>query len=308
MAKGTNRLVGRLTGSVGWDAALVGVAVVGTGLLLHHFQHVRIGPIVLRSGPVDYWPINLGPLDWIAPAVLANSFFSLLLIGVLTLIYRRERRGLPVPFRWQRHVTGGFVGAGLLWALVLLHTVVAVESNSSDWLLLRGDHHGSWIGFFISYAVVARYLLRQWRRDWVPPADGRDPERRLAGTQLLIGLAAALIVPWLLLHDLAPHVLSDTGLRPYIGYGGLTCLGRHWNDVALVAPDLTAGVTLLLCVFLHLWDRAMSVTPSRNTGAGGPHLRVRLLDDGARRHRLRRRRQSRRRMCLVADRPGSHTS
>lgn len=188
---------------------------------------------------------------------LNHSLFSLILMVLMALAYGRQRRGLPVPIRWHRYVAMGFAGAGVVWALVLLYTVVVVESKHWDWLPVYGDSNVCWISFICAYSAVVSFLLRRWRRGWTPPADGREPERRLAGAQLLLGLAVLLVIPWFQFHDLAPYLLDCMWLRHYIGYTGLTCMGRDGNEVMLDALNGTAALTLLLWLFQHGWGRAM---------------------------------------------------
>jgi hypothetical protein len=204
--------------------------------------------------------------------LLQHSFFTLLLMGLLVRAFWRQRSGLFVSSRCALHVARGLVGGGLFSLATLLHMVIAVQTEHWGWrpdipagdsswgsnATVAGDLAGRWGGFFLAYAGMVIFLWSQWRKEWTPPSDGGALNRLLAGTELLIGMAVALQIPWLFLHHFGPHILNHFRFQGWIGYGGLTCVGLPRAVVVAMELDTLAGLTLLLWLFQHLWDRAMT--------------------------------------------------
>ncbi len=228
--------------------------------------------------------------------ILRHTFCSLLLLGLMTAVALKDwrgRRGRGATPLWWRPVAGAFAGAGLFLVLALFQLLIRGSMRRGiEWALSplvfsvkRGQLRWSpwvptdqlgWshdpgaaieimalgIGFLIAYSAVALLFLNQWRRTWISPDDGREPERRLVAFQLLAGLAATLWLPWYLLDDLGPYLLDVLGFRGWIGYGGVTCLARPPLAVITDGLNLFSMAVLLLWLFLHLWYRAMRQDPT----------------------------------------------
>jgi hypothetical protein len=204
--------------------------------------------------------------------LLQHSFFTLLLMGLLARAFWRQGSVSMASSRCGWRIARGLVGGGLFSLLTLLHLVIAVKTEHWGWspgipagdpswgssATVAGDLAGRWGAFLLAYVGMAIFLWSQCRKAWIPPSDGSALKRLRAGIGLSTGLAVALQVPWLFLHEFGPHILDHFGFQGWIGYSGLTCLGLPRKLVVAMELDTLAGLTLLLWLFQHLWDHVVT--------------------------------------------------
>src|SRR5437764_14512738 len=74
-----------------------------------------LGVAVLRGWRWDWqcwWVLGLLAIG-LPLAVVSHSFFSFVLLGTVSVLLERQRRGLPAPALWPARLVRALAGAGL---------------------------------------------------------------------------------------------------------------------------------------------------------------------------------------------------